>query len=103
MAPEPPGSSSVFADLKNQLRAAAFAVLLLTALTGVVFPLVVTLLARSVFPRQAAGSLIEKEGRVAGSELIAQDFRARGYFHPRPSAPDPATTERPPAAATWVL
>jgi K+-transporting ATPase ATPase C chain len=85
MATEPPSSASVSADVKNQLRTAAFAVLLLTALTGVVFPLVVTLLASSLFPRQAAGSLIEKEGRVAGSELIGQDFRARGYFHPRPS------------------
>lgn len=86
MASEPPSSSRASTDLKKQLRAAAFAVLLLTALTGVVFPLVVTLLARAIFPRQAAGSLIEKEGRVAGSRLIGQDFRARGYFHPRPSA-----------------
>ncbi|HTO87300.1 MAG TPA: potassium-transporting ATPase subunit KdpC [Thermoanaerobaculia bacterium] len=86
MASEPPGSSSVSAAIKNQLRAAAFAVLLLTVLTGVVFPLVVTLLARSLFPRQAAGSLIDKDGRVTGSELIGQDFRAPGYFHPRPSA-----------------
>lgn len=86
MASEPPGSSSVSEDLKNPLRAAVLAVLLLTVLTGVVFPLVVTLLARLVFPRQAAGSLVERERRVAGSELIAQDFRAGGYFHPRPSA-----------------
>ncbi len=86
MASEPPGSSSAFEDLKNPMRAAVLAVLLLTVLTGLLYPLAVTLLARLVFPRQAAGSLVEREGRVAGSELIAQDFRARGYFHPRPSA-----------------
>jgi K+-transporting ATPase ATPase C chain len=86
MAPESPGSSAASAGLKNQLRAAVFAVILLTALTGVLFPIVVTLLARALFPRQAAGSLIEREGTLVGSELIGQDFRAQGYFHPRPSA-----------------
>jgi K+-transporting ATPase ATPase C chain len=86
MAPESPSSSAADAELKNQMRPAAFAVLLLTALTGVLFPLVVTLFARAIFPRQAAGSLIEVKGRVVGSDLIGQDFRARGYFHPRPSA-----------------
>jgi K+-transporting ATPase ATPase C chain len=85
MAPESPGSSAAPAELKNQLRPAALAVLLLAALTGVLFPLVVTILARALFPRQAAGSLIERKGTVVGSELIGQDFRARGYFHPRPS------------------
>jgi K+-transporting ATPase ATPase C chain len=68
------------------IRAAVFSVLLLTALTGVVFPLAVTVLARTIFPRQAAGSLVEKNGRPTGSELIGQRFQAPGYFHPRPSA-----------------
>lgn len=86
MASEPSSSSSASEDFKNPVRAAALSVLLLTALTGIVFPLVATLLARFAFPRQAAGSLIEKEGRVAGSELIGQDFQSLGYFHPRPSA-----------------
>jgi K+-transporting ATPase ATPase C chain len=89
MAPESPSSSVAGAeleDLKNQLRPAALSVLLLTVLTGALFPLVVTLVAGAIFPRQAAGSLIVKGGRVVGSELVGQDFRASGYFHPRPSA-----------------
>jgi K+-transporting ATPase ATPase C chain len=86
MSPESPGSSRVSANATIPARAAVLAVLLLTALTGIVFPLVVTGLARVLFPRQGAGSLIWRDGRVVGSELIGQGFRARGYFHPRPSA-----------------
>ena len=86
MAQESPGSSSAAVDFKNALRAAILGVLLLTVLTGVLFPLSVIVLARVIFPRQAAGSLIEREGRVVGSLLIGQDFRGPGYFHPRPSA-----------------
>jgi K+-transporting ATPase ATPase C chain len=86
MAAESPGSSGASANAGNPARAAALAVLLLTALTGAVLPFVVTGLARVLFPRQAAGSLIRRRGRVVGSELFGQDFRARSYFHPRPSA-----------------
>jgi len=58
----------------------------LTVLLGIVYPLVVTGLAQLIFPRQAAGSLVEKDGRVIGSRLIGQPFSGPGYFHSRPSA-----------------
>lgn len=58
----------------------------LTLLLGVMYPLAVTGLAQVIFPKQAAGSLIEKDGRVIGSRLIGQPFAGPGYFHSRPSA-----------------
>ncbi len=61
------------------------AVLLLTVLTGLFWPLALAALARPLFPHQAGGSLIVRD-RVVGSELIGQDFTRPGYFHPRPSA-----------------
>src|SRR5713101_1350725 len=60
--------------------------IVLTVLLGVIYPLVVTGLAQVFFPRQAAGNLIEKDGRVIGSRLIGQPFSGSGYFHSRPSA-----------------
>lgn len=60
--------------------------LLMTVLTGLIYPGVVTALCRVLFPRQAAGSLIRANGGVAGSELIGQKFSRPEYFHPRPSA-----------------
>jgi potassium-transporting ATPase KdpC subunit len=60
--------------------------LVLTILTGVVYPGVVTGLCALLFPRQANGSLIFKVGRVIGSSLIGQNFTRPEYFHPRPSA-----------------
>lgn len=59
---------------------------LLTVLTGVVYPVVVTVLAQVTFPRVANGSVIERDGKVVGSELIAQPFVGAQYFHGRPSA-----------------
>lgn len=64
----------------------------LTVLLGIVYPLVVTGLAAVIFPRQAAGSLIEKDGRVMGSRLIGQPFAGPGYFHSRPSGYDAAAS-----------
>jgi potassium-transporting ATPase KdpC subunit len=57
-----------------------------TVLFGLAYPLLVTGLARAIFPHKAAGSLILKDGQVIGSELLAQSFTSDRYFHPRPSA-----------------
>jgi K+-transporting ATPase ATPase C chain len=60
--------------------------LVVTVLFGLGYPLAVTGIAGVLFPRQAAGSLILKDGKVIGSELLAQSFTSDRYFHPRPSA-----------------
>ena len=61
-------------------------VIVLTALLGGVYPLAVTLLAGSLWPARAAGSIVRSGGRIVGSELIGQNFRGAKYLHPRPSA-----------------
>jgi potassium-transporting ATPase KdpC subunit len=68
------------------LRDAFLILLLLTLITGGVYPLLVTLAAQALFPHAAGGSLIVREGRVLGSELIGRPFDAPGDFWPRPSA-----------------
>jgi potassium-transporting ATPase KdpC subunit len=60
--------------------------ILATVLCGIAYPLLVTGIASVLFPHQAAGSLILKDGKAIGSELLAQSFTADRYFHPRPSA-----------------
>ena len=84
--PEDSPSPRPLAAVLAQLRAAFLSVLLLTLLSGVVFPLVLAALAWPLLSRQAGGSLIVRNGTVVGSELIGQDFTGPGYFHPRPSA-----------------
>jgi K+-transporting ATPase ATPase C chain len=70
----------------RQLRPAIVSVIAFTLLFGLAFPLAFTGVVRVLFPRQAAGSLVVRQGRVVGSSLIAQGFTGAGYFHPRASA-----------------
>ncbi len=70
----------------SYLRPALTLLLLMSVLTGVAYPLAVAGIGQLLFPRQAQGSLIERDGRVIGSSLIGQRFTQAGYFHGRPSA-----------------
>jgi K+-transporting ATPase ATPase C chain len=75
--------------MKKHLRAALVSLALLTLITGVIYPLVVTGIARLAFPRRAGGSLIVRDGRASGSELIGQPFDDPRYFWGRLSATGP--------------
>lgn len=73
----------------REIRPAIVVFLLLTVVTGVVYPAVVTLIGQGLFPRQANGSVVERSGAAVGSELIGQKFDNERYFWGRPSATTP--------------
>jgi potassium-transporting ATPase KdpC subunit len=72
--------------MRSELKPAILMTLVLTVVTGLVYPLAVTGLAAVLFPQQAAGSLVVRDGTVIGSTLIGQGFEQARYFHARPSA-----------------
>src|SRR3981189_3588365 len=81
----------------KEIRPAIIVLVLLTLITGLAYPLAMTAIAGVLFPNQAQGSLVEKDGKVVGSALIGQEFKDDKYFHDRPSAttaPDPADSTK---------
>ena len=81
----------------KEIRPAIILLLSLTVITGLGYPLALTAISSVIFPKQAHGSLIARDGKVIGSALIGQEFKGDQYFHGRPSAttaPDPADSSK---------
>jgi potassium-transporting ATPase KdpC subunit len=72
--------------MKKNLITAILMTIATTILLGIIYPLVVTGIAKALFPNKANGQLIERDGKVIGSRIIGQPFTGAAYFHPRPSA-----------------
>ncbi|MDF1757509.1 MAG: potassium-transporting ATPase subunit KdpC [Legionellaceae bacterium] len=70
----------------RQIKSGLLLLLLLTFITGIIYPLSITLIAKYIFPAKANGSLIKAHGKVVGSKLIGQNFTSTRYFWGRPSA-----------------
>ena len=88
--------------MKKNLLISVLMTVVTTVLLGLVYPLVVTALAQLFFRDKANGQLIERNGTVVASRIIAQPFVGAGYFHPRPSAAGRTDTMPPvPAGQTW--